>query len=47
MWPWQVVDCPKCAQLAGKRFRTLKTGRSTDTHHERFRAYNQERDQRR
>lgn len=38
MWCWQFVECPVCAQPAGSKCRTLKTGRVTDTHLRRFDA---------
>lgn len=32
------VCCPTCGSLMGERCKTLKTARTTDTHHERHQA---------
>jgi len=32
MLSWQLVDCPKCGELKGKKCRSLTTHRVTDTH---------------
>lgn len=39
MLSWQALDCPTCDAKKGERCRTLATGRPTDTHMDRYYAW--------
>lgn len=39
MLSWQALDCPTCGVPMGEHCRTLKTGKRTETHMERYWAW--------